>query len=351
MSDGIDLSAAPTKRRRYLARVLTVAGVSAGAWFAISLASTANAQSPIDDISAALQDVSSSTAQAVSTVSDAARPVVDTAARTADPVVQAAVPVVAGAADLAAPVVEQAADAAEPVLDEVAEVTAPIVEQVSEVAAPVVDQVDDLTVPVVEAVAPIVDQVATVTAPVVTLTEPVLESVSPVLDPVAAVVAPVVEAIDRPSRPDHRPPSWRPVACPGRGSSPAARVVRRQPRACRRGTDGHRPDNVWRSLRWRGTRHRGGIRRERPAAEHFHRHRGSVLRRRQRQHSGRDRCAAAVHRTCRPDRAGDAGCPRTGWRARMPGSFGVCIDRFGVAAGGRHRSRRAAHRADNGSRD
>ena len=57
---------APTSLRRTIVRCATIAGLSAGAWLAFSLSSTANAQGPLDIASDAVQGVSHSAGQLVS---------------------------------------------------------------------------------------------------------------------------------------------------------------------------------------------------------------------------------------------------------------------------------------------
>ena len=197
MVDDVAVPTASTKPPRILLRALTLAGVSAGAWLAFSLTGTANAQSPIDDISSALQGVSESAGQAAGNAVTVVEPLVAGTVRIADPAVAAAAPVVEQAAESVAPVVETAA----PVIEQADAVAGPIVESVAEIAAPVVEDVADLSSPALEATAPIVDAVAPIveaTAPIVDAAAPIVDAAAPVLDPLTPVVAataPVVAPI------------------------------------------------------------------------------------------------------------------------------------------------------------
>jgi hypothetical protein len=179
MVDDVAVPTASTKPPRILLRALTLAGVSAGAWLAFSLTGTANAQSPIDDISSALQGVSESAGQAAGNTVTVVEPLVAGTVRIADPAVAAAAPVVEQAAESVAPVVETAA----PVIEQADAVAGPIVESVAEIAAPVVEDVADLSSPALEATAPIVDAVAPIVR--VGLLTPV--GLLPVTSPVAAI--------------------------------------------------------------------------------------------------------------------------------------------------------------------
>jgi len=106
--------------RRTLIRAATVAGLTAGAWLAFSLASTANAQSPLDEASNALHGVSGAAGQLVGDIADTASPMVGAVTQVAAPVVQVAAPVAEVVTDIAAPVTQDVTDIAAPVVNDVA---------------------------------------------------------------------------------------------------------------------------------------------------------------------------------------------------------------------------------------
>jgi hypothetical protein len=202
MIDGVDLPTAPTQPRRFVRRALTVAGVAAGAWLAVSLAATANAQTPTDDIPSALQGVSESVGQTLGDTVDAAQPATQAAVRIVDPVVAVAAPVVEQAAEsvapvaqAAGPVVEQAVDVAAPIVDSVTDAAAPVLDEVTVISAPILDSgapiVEEVAVPIVEGVAPIVDAAM----PVLVVTAPVVDAVTSVAETTAAVAAPIAGAV------------------------------------------------------------------------------------------------------------------------------------------------------------
>ncbi len=208
MSIGVALPTAPAQSRRLVRRALTVAGVAAGAWLAFSLAGTANAQTPTDDIPSALQGVSESVGHTLGDTVDAAQPVTQAAVQIIDPVVVAVVPVVEQAAEsvapvaqAAGPVVEQAVDVAAPIAPSATEAAAPVLEEVAVISAPILDSVapvvEEVAAPIAEGVAPIVDAampVVAITAPVVDAVTPVAEATAPAVAPIIGVGAPVVEA-------------------------------------------------------------------------------------------------------------------------------------------------------------
>ncbi|MET0864298.1 MAG: hypothetical protein ABWZ98_08170, partial [Nakamurella sp.] len=76
MTDVVDNQTAPRNLRRTIVRCATLAGVTAGAWLAFSLTSTANAaEGPLDGAADALHGVSSSAGQLVDDVVQPVQPI------------------------------------------------------------------------------------------------------------------------------------------------------------------------------------------------------------------------------------------------------------------------------------
>ena len=244
--------APPTRLRRTVLRAATTLGLTAGAWLAISLASSdARAQGPLDGITDVVHEVSSTAGDLTGAVAATARPVVDNASGVVEPVIAIAAPVADIAADVAAPTVQYVAENAAPTVEFATDAAAPAFEAVGDVAAPVTEELAEITEPVLDAAAPVLDgvgdivtpviEVATpVVAPVVDAVSPVVDAVSPVVDvvsPVIDVTSPIVDAaapITAPPGSDAAGvlPTADPLASvlePAGASSPAADLSAAQP--------------------------------------------------------------------------------------------------------------------------
>jgi hypothetical protein len=201
MTTAVDNSTLPPTIGRAIARGLTIFGVGAAAWLAFSLTSAAQAQTPLDVESTALDGVSISVQ---GSAGDAGGPVNGTVGRVADPVVQRVEPVVPDVA--AAPVIEDVevpiadaakpiADAAEPIADQVVDdYAAPVLDETLDLAGPALSVGANTVTPIIgagELIASAPDTVAEITAPVVDLSLSGLTA--PVPDVAAEITVPVVD--------------------------------------------------------------------------------------------------------------------------------------------------------------